>query len=488
MHHRFRQLAAIAVWAMGCGMATGTTGCASYTQKMEEPRRAVSAGDPEAAVEKINRRLKVEQLDERPADIDGENTLYLLERATLLQAMGHYESASRDMIAVDQRLEWLDIQSDTTDRILEFVYTDEAGPYRAPPHERLLLNAMNMVNFMARGEHAGARVEARRFDLLQRFFLDDGSRKLIYDVLGLGNYLAGAAFEAGGDYRGAVRFYTLAHLYGVWPEIDDDRLLDLIALTGYRGAGLGELRPEADELLERARRQGRIDRSAYRGRYRTGDTLVVVQTGLAPYRQAQRLSVMQALDRSRRSPYVSVHITPSTHQQAVQLYGAGVLTWLNTSTLSRHGLPPRRTPRLTVGHETFRLIAPLDIGAQVEEAWQAVNATALAAAISRAVVRAVAGRATQEVTQAAARQSQALAPYAGVLGWVSRIALQASLAARDTPDTRSWTSLPEDIYLVRFQLDPGEHELGVSVGNNRDTRRIDIGSDRFQLVNFSRLR
>ncbi len=461
-------------------------GCASYTEQIRESRTAVSQSDAKRAVHELNRHLDVEDFDEQPKDLDNENALLLLERASALQALGYYEEAARDMMAIDDRLEWLDIDSDTADNILQWVYSDDTGPYRAPPHERLLLNTQNMINFMAAGQHNSARVEARRFDVLQRYHLDEGSAELIPELLGLGNYLAGAAFEADENYRDAARFYTLAYLYGIWPEADDHRLIDLIAVSGYSGGGLGEAQRQADPLLERASERPRLDRSQYRENYQTGDTLIVIQTGMVPYLQAERISLSDALRYSERSPYTALHFQADTAEQAMRLYTAGELNWLNTTRLTRDGPTARPSTLLAVGDRRLRLTNPIAIGDQVEAAWELIAATALAAGISRAVTRAVAGAATGAIVEGIAEAADI--PGAGLLGFLTGAGLQASLAAADTPDTRSWTSLPDGVHLVRLQLDEGTHQVDVEIGNDDDFREIEVNSRGFHLVNFSRVR
>lgn len=462
-------------------------GCASYTDRIRQAQQSVAAGEAEAAIRLINEELDVEELDELPVELDQEKALLLLERATLLQALGHYESASRDMIYADDRMEWIDIQSETADAILRFVYSDDAGSYRAPPHERLMLNTLNMINFLALSDLSGARVEARRFNILQTYFLDDGSRRLIPSLLGLGNYLAGATFEASRDYREAARYYSLAYLYGVWPEADDHRLLDLIRVTGYTGGGLGDFREQARPIIERARQRPPIDRSTYRDTYGAGDTLIVIQTGLVPYRKARRLPLNQALQYATGSPYSSIHLSASSQQQAMALYTAGTLTWLNVAELTREGLPTTSTVAIKTGDRIVRLTNPIDLGTQIEEAWHLIAGTALAAGISRAVVRAIAGEATRQATQAAAQQTSA-GPYAGLIGWLTGAAVQASLSAADTPDTRSWTTLPSNFHLLRLSLEPGPQTVDVQVGSSTEGREVDVDHDRFNFLNFSRLR
>lgn len=464
-------------------------GCASYTDRVRQAQDAIVSGEAEAAINVFNEQLEVEELDEQPLDLNGEKALFLLERATLLQALGHYESSSRDMITVDDRMEWVDLKGDTAQSVMRFIYSDDVGAYRAPPHERLLLNMWNMINFMALPDLSGARVEARRFNILQTYFLDDSSRELIPNVLGLGNYLAGAAFEASQDYRTAVRYYTLAFLYGVWAEPDYDRLLDLIALTGYSGSGLGELRPQADDLLEAARQRPSINGSTYRQRYGQGDTLVVVQTGLVPYRKAQRIPLDQAVSLANRSPYAPIYMDTGSREQALALHASGTIAWLNTTELTRDGLPPaNRTVALRVDNRIRQLTDPVDLGNQVEQAWLLVAGTALAAGISRAVVRAIAGEATRQITKTIAEQSGSVSPFAGLIGWLSGLIVQGTMAAADTPDTRSWSTLPSQVYLVRTKLDPGPQTVEVQVGNRTDSREVDIQSRRFHLLNFSRIR
>ena len=466
-----------------------TTGCSTYTDHTRDAQRSIAAGDIERGIGYLNYHLEVEGLDEQPAELSDEKTLFLLERATLLQALGNYKSASRDMIVVDDRMEWVDIQSQNTDAILQFVYSDDTGDYRAPAHERLLLNTMNMINFLADGNGSGARVEARRFDVLQRFFLDDESRAIIPDILGLGNYLAGAAFEASRQYDSAVRFYTTAYAYGTWPETDDERLLDLLSMTGYRGGGLGEMRDQLDSVFEQLEHHSRPDRQSYRDKHQTGDALFIIQTGMVPYRQAERIGIERALQRSHRSPYVHIHINAQTNEEALKLISMGVLNWLNVASLTDAGLPPRRSSVvLTTDGRALRLENPIDLASQVEESWEAIANTALAAGISRAVVRAGVGQGTRKATEAAARQSESLQGVSSLIGWLVGTSLQASLAAADTPDTRSWVSLPADIHLVRTQLPEGEQQVDLRVNGRHDGRTVNVDPNRFHLFNFSRVR
>ncbi len=468
-------------------LSVGALGCSTYSDRIRDAQMAFAGGQVEQALHHVNDELEVEELDEEPLSLGDENTLFLLERATMLQAIGHYDSAARDMVTVDDRLEWVDIQSDRGDQVLQFIYSDSAGAYTAPPHERLVLNAMNMINFMAMGRHSSARVEARRFDVLQRYFLDDQSAEIIADILGMGNYLAGAAFEADRQFSSAARFYTAAYLHGTWPE-EEDRLLDLLAMTGYRGGGLGELTDGAQELFERAGQRQRPSRDEYRDNYLRGDTLVVVQTGMVPYLKPQRLGMERAIVRSLNSPYGPLFLDSDTSRRAHGLYAAGTMSWINTTEMSRQGLPSHRSVTLEAGGQQTALASPINLSSQVEKAWEAISAAALAAAITRAVARLAAGQGARKATQEIAKQSERAEGSAQALGWVAGLVTQGTLSARDRPDTRSWTTLASDVHLVRMQLPEGQQRIQVRVNGRSDHWDATIDDDSFQLFNFSRLR
>lgn len=464
------------------------TGCASYTDRIRKAQGAVAGGDPDRAMQIINKQLRVDSHLEQPEDLKGVGVLLLMERALLLQARGDFEASARDLMAADERLEWLTIRGRRGAELVRYFYTDDAGQYQAPPHERLLINTLNMVNFLAANDLSAARVEARRFDLLQTYYLDENLRELLPAILGLGNYLAGAAFEASYQYEEAARFYILARLHGIWPENHEERLLDLIALTGYRGSGLGELRPQAQPLFERAKSRLPIDRAAYQAVYQSGDLLLVVQTGLSPFRQAARIPIDAALNRSSSSPYASFYLDNTTYNQALTLYDEGIFSWINLPVLSRRGLPPRRTVFVHLPGQSLQLASPISIANQVEQTWSIIDGTAIAAAISRAVVRALASTASGATVDMIAQEAGADSDLAGLIGWLVSLVVQSSMSAADTPDTRSWTTLPADIHLLRLQMEPGAQSIHLQVDGHSEMLEFELSPHRLRLINASRLR
>ncbi len=479
------------IWSLAAAtiLAMVAVGCASYTDHTREAQRQVVQGNVDGAILLLNEHLDVHNGPAAmPNRIDDDRVLFLLERATLLQAIGDYESASRDMVHIDDHLEWVDFTSEAADRILRMVYSDDAGDYRAPPHERLLLNTMNMINFLAMGNANSARVEARRFNVMQEFYLQSEPDTVSTQILGLGNYLAGAAFEASDQFSTAARFYANAYGFGVWPEETTDRLVDLTALTGYRGAGVEYGRERYDAIVEQSRQVERPNRSEYKRRWRNGDTLMVIQTGLVPYRQAERIGMERALTYTSDSRHAQVHFGSSTQDEAMMLATAGTLNWLNTTSLTTEGLPDRRRVTVHLDDHSWDLDSPVHLSEQIVDEWQDVALAGLAAGITRAVARIAAGEGSRRITESVAESSGRSEGSSRLLGWLVGSAVSTTMAVADTPDTRSWTSLPADIHLVRTQLRPGTQSVRVQVNGQRDEREVDVQENRFQLLNFSRHR
>jgi hypothetical protein len=55
----------------------------------------------------------------------------LLERAVLMQALGNYEVAARDMMLADQKLDWLDIAAQGKAKIGKYIYSGSSTRYRS---------------------------------------------------------------------------------------------------------------------------------------------------------------------------------------------------------------------------------------------------------------------------------------------------------------------------------------------------------------------
>ncbi len=91
---------------------------------------------------------------------DKDAVLYLMERGSIKQGLGDYDSSTRDWLAAVGKQEELETRS-VTKHSASFVVNDRTIPYRGPPFERTLLRTMLAVNFLSKAMWQDAGVEAR---------------------------------------------------------------------------------------------------------------------------------------------------------------------------------------------------------------------------------------------------------------------------------------------------------------------------------------
>ncbi|MFP4599051.1 MAG: hypothetical protein ACLFVJ_12410 [Persicimonas sp.] len=455
------------------------SGCATYSDNVKSAHSAVASNQPEKAVLLLNEQLETQSSAQLPDSLDEDRPLLLLERAMVLQAMGEYKLASRDMMAADDSLEWLDLTNAESMELAKYMYSEAAEDYRAPAYERLLLNTLNMINFMAMDDIQSAKVEARRFTLLEQFFLDEEQQEVLHGVLGVGNYVGAAAFEAANDYEMAARYYSRAWYYGVRGQGFRQRLVDLLTLTGYKPRELQADDKEAlSDILEQVSLNQLITFEEYRQRHRNGDTLIVVQTGLAPWLEPKHIPISTAIGYTERAHR---HSFDNDQQDRLNLMVAnGVIDSVNFPMLTRRGTPSAKPVQVRVGEHLIEPNADVDIASQVETAYAEIMPSMMVAAITRLITRAAAG----SVTEAAVNHGGG----GSGLGSLAGLAVKAGMNAADKPDTRSWMTLPARMQLIRVQLGADTHTISVEVGKKTDKRDVVIDQHSVNVMNFSRLR
>ena len=187
-------------------------GCAGHSAHTADARSALDAGKPAEALAAYNKQLGVKSGKDLPEKMSGKNSLYVLDRSMIQQQLEDYELSSRDLEFADKQVEMLDLKRSTMDDIGKYMFSDDTGPYKAPPYEKLLINTMNIVNYLERHNLSGAKVEARRFSILQDYL--EKSEYVAPSMAAPGAYLAGFVFEKAGDPDLALRYYDEALSYG----------------------------------------------------------------------------------------------------------------------------------------------------------------------------------------------------------------------------------------------------------------------------------
>lgn len=443
-----------AIWLV-CG-----AGCKTFSDYTQATRNALSANDHEAALNASNRALGVKRAEDVPEPLEDDSALLLLDRAMVLQALHEYELSSRDFQIADKALEILDFSRSTANEIVRYMFSDSAGPYKARPYEKLMLNTLNMINYLARENLQGAKVEARRFAIIRKYLLDGAkkdSKPTEMPAAVPGSYLAGYAFEKAGDPGEALRYYDevlqaadIASLGGP--------IRRLARLSGYR-----------TPRLEKAA-SGTPESSVVDGE--SGEVLIVISYGRVPALVARRVPIGFALT------IAAAFLPREAWQQANRLAAQGLVTWINYPELAptRADYP---VPIVTVDGvaQTSEEIANVD--AIVQRAWDDSKGRVMAAAVTRMLTRAAVGAG---VGVAAGKASGR-----GGVGVLASMIAQASMAAADKPDTRSWATLPARIAVVRAPLPPGKHRIEVDLLGRRHVLEATVEADQWVVVDITDL-
>jgi len=404
-------------------LLVASTGCATWAERSLAARRAAGAGDYVAAVYRMDYVLGVDSPDELPDDWKGDRPLAALERGVLLQALREYPSSARSLQAAESELELLDLRIDAIGALGEYLYSGSSHTYRTPPSERLALNPINLLNYLAVGDLDGAAVEARRFQVMREFLASLEVSSPEPDALGA--YLAGFVFERSGEPARALRYYDEALANGDHPSLHAPirRLAALTAQRGPRVAALLADTPPAAAGSEAPR----------------GELLIVLALGRVPHRVPARMPLGAAIG----------------YAGAIFTGDLGVLERSVTKVVVYPQLVPSPS---RIGAAVVRVDGrrvTLDRVAWLAEAvrseYEAAKPKLIAAALTRLAARA----AIAEGMRAAGRQES------HALGTLLALLTEGALVALDRPDTRSWTLLPARILAARVALAPGEHTVEV---------------------------
>jgi hypothetical protein len=404
-------------------LAATLAGCATYSDRVQRSGLHATAGDYPRAIAELNSVLGVRSAGELPDRWGADRALAILERGILQQSAGRYRESARDLSAAEQELELLDLSLDPVAEIGRYVYSDSAGPYRLPASERLSLNAVNLLNYLALGDLEGAAVEARRFQVMREFLdsIDGGAA----EPARFGAYLAGFVFERRGEGDRALRYYEEALDRGPLSSLmrPAERLAQVYPYRGPRLEALlaGGAPPQSVEPPD-------------------GELLVVLCLGRVPHKVPERIPVGLA---------VGIAGAYATQDADWLKYGAAkVLVYpelvTTPSTLGR--------PRVQLDGRELEIEQIADLEATVRREYDEMKPLILAAALSRLALRA----GLAEGMRAAGEEESNL------LGDLLAFFTEGLFVVLDRPDTRSWTMLPARVLVARAPISYGTHAVTVS--------------------------
>lgn len=517
-------------------LALSTIGCAGHAAKTIEARDALDANQPTRALKLYNEVLEVKSATELPAKDKNDSALFVLDRSMISQQLADYQSSSRDLQHSDKAVEMLDMSRTAVADIGKYLFSDDSGPYRAAPYEKVMINTMNMVNYLAAHDLSGARVEARRLSIMQKYLRENNNAASSMNAPG--GYLAGFVFERSGRADIALRYYDEALEYGDFPSLvrpiaalmqkspySTPRLLKFLEKYGVSSgapasaatqgsqanastpaAASGSAPPnatqapatttaattttqappanpattsatapatQAGEPAPATPQSGPIPIVTRPAPDEPGELLVVVNFGRVPARFAKRIPIGLALT------YASMFMTGPDQNSANKLAAQGLVTWINYPELEE-GVRRMTVPTLQVDGTAYALDTAGFVDVAARSAFDKERGPIIASAITRMVARIIAGQAAGAAARGASNDD--------LIGTLVSLGTQAALSAADTPDTRSWATLPARVAVARIPVAPGRHRIVTSAQGVTKTTDLTMSPGGWQVVNLTILR
>lgn len=441
--------------ALGLVLGVSLSACKSYSENLASVRHAAQAGHPEEGLERVDKMLKLRKPTDVPRKWKGEVPLMMLERATLQQAVGMYDASKVNFSAVEQELEMLDFARDVPGKLSEYMLNGSAKKYKTTPVEKLFLNSLNMMNYLALGDLQGARVEARRWRSMRDYLKNDEKGRGLAFSAGYGAFLAGYVFEQSGRADQALRYYSEALTHAQLPF-----LAPWIAALAKRSA---YRTPELEVAIAQGQAQP-LDPSM-------GELLVVAQVGQVPYREARRVPVGLAVG-------LAAHFFVGSPA----LLERGLTKFVNYPELVVSSEGPSQA-LLSTGAKHWSMPMVANASLAVQKEFDRIRPRIVAAALSRALGRAAIAYGIEEGTNAAEGDSGS----DGLLGFLIGAAVEASMVAADKPDTRSWSVLPGYYFVTRVMLPAGKHKLELRLAPSGTTyaQEVELKAGQSQLMLLS---
>ena len=206
-----------------CGvLAIASTGCSmAAAGQAQAPMLAALADDDTGKASAVLDRALGVQAGQLPPKKHGFTGLMLAERGTVQIAAGLQHQATDDLRAADKMLDVEDMSLDDTMRHTGMPKGYRHGfhmgwfgalnyPYVPRLHERLMVSPLAMIAYLDLGDDGGARVEARRLDVMIDFATRTSPISRALETRAFSGILAGFAFEQAGELEAACREYRAA--------------------------------------------------------------------------------------------------------------------------------------------------------------------------------------------------------------------------------------------------------------------------------------
>jgi hypothetical protein len=344
-------------------------------------------------------------------DTDEEEVLASMNKGILRRMVNDYEGSNRIFEVAKKHIEELHGVS-VTEQLGAVAVNDTLRSYSGDRYEQVLLHAFMAMNYIQMDDMDAARVEILQADVKMQEWGDQPEEDPFV------RYLSGMIYEALGESDQAVVSYRKAR--DVYQSTLDKQttgvpyILKKDFLRTLANEGLW------NEYKKLKKSLGLKKFKPVKPGKNSGELIVILNNGLAPVRGEN--SIMTFSDEVGETLKIAL---PVYHDEPGQVYGA----------------------RLVANGKTVQLEKVEDVDSLARNALQSDIPVITARAIARAVVK-----------HAVNKEARDHDPLLGFLTMVTNVVTEQA-------DTRSWTTLPQEIQLARLILPSGSQRIRIDIVN-----------------------
>ncbi|TWX73584.1 COG3014 family protein [Colwellia sp. C1TZA3] len=445
---------------------TTLSGCASF-QFADIFQGYQSQMKPVKAVQRQGEFVKAQNLLGERAQSHNSYVLNLLERGRLQFLASDWQASQKSFaqayIEIEEQRNKAKIQlSKGLENLTAVVSNDNATSYQVPYYEQGMLHSYQALNYLFQDDLAGALVEVRRANLVQENALKAYKNEIYQAHNKLQNSgmstnslhssypsMLSAIGKVKNGFQNAFTFYLSGILYEASGELNDayidyKRAIEIYPENPYLQQDILRLATKLgmqDDLVSFQQRFGK-----YQARESKGQGQVVVLVELDIVNSKQDISLNLPVGRSNSglkffSFSLPVYDGALAQHRKISFKNAGHSYW---------------------SHEIVRIqsLAAKDLQDQLPEL------------LTRQVLRVVA---KEQMRQKLSRE----------VGDVGNILASIYNIASEKADTRSWSTLPDQIDIVRMDLPAGKQVLKVQLNGQQKIIEVDVQPNRITLINFS---
>ena len=344
-------------------------------------------------------------------DPDQKEVIFSLDKGMLRRINNDFSGSNQIFEVAKQEIEQL-YGTSITENLASVTINETLRGYEGDRYEQLLLHAYMAMNYIQLGQLDGARVEMLQANVKMMEWGDEPEEDAFL------RYLEGIIYESLGELDSALISYRKAYTVykekggNQYPAASPGIKKDLLRLLAWQGLW--------SEYKSYKKEFNMTDYKPVKTGETTGELVVILNNGLAPIRSETAIPIFSTeVQQNLRIAF------PVYKQAKKSLYACQV----------------------SVNNKQYAMETVEDI--------DALARYSLAQAMPGIMVRATARAVVKYNTQHSAQESSSLA---GFLMTLTNLITERA-------DTRSWTTLPQEIDLRRILLPVGEHQVQIQMLN-----------------------